>query len=337
MPLLNPLPYWLPKSPENQIMRSLDDYSPQELSTIQQNYPNHFSRVIKPNPDELTSNSEVRKQWQQFLNQDLYRSSKTPKIYFLKITNTHIDYFGFLCGLSTTDFKSGAITSHEKTYIQRVQYMAQYLETVQIQAEPVVVIHEEAPPKELLLENFEERTNDFSFNFEKSKYQLWQLSPHEVSLLQNWSLEKAYFHLADGHHRTACMIYLAEKKQTQLNVSSFLIHQDQIRLHSFVWFLDRALSKVEFEFLRQAIEINQGEVISINSVENNEYPLILMLNSIYYGFRSKNIQSENVPEFIHQTFLKSLPQLKNQLKYVPDIEINKKKIHPNLLCSGCNH
>lgn len=324
MPLLTPLPYWLPKSPENQIMRSLDDYSVHELSTIQKNFPTHFSRVIKPNLEGTSSNLEVQKRWEQFLSQDLYSRTNTAAVYLLKITNSHHDYTGFLCGFSTTDFKSGAISSHEKTYTQRVKYMAQYLETVKIQAEPVMVIHEEALPKELLLEDFEKRTNDLSFAFEEAQYQLWQLKPHEVSLLQNWSREESYFHLADGHHRTACMIHLSEKKKIPLNVSSFLIHQDQIRLHSFVWFLERTLFKIELEFLRQAIEINQGEKISISTLENNSFPLIIKIDSIYYGLRSENIESENLPEFINQTFLKSLPQLKSQLKYIPDIEINKK-------------
>ena len=318
MPKFSPLCFNLPVNPSIQVMRSLDSYNDVELKKFKIN-KKHFSNVIYPQNKNTNSLFVVRENWEKFIQNKWYLKKRKPSIYFYKISNPTKQIIGFIGSLSTHDFFKNNITMHEKTYFKRVQHMTNYIKTVKIQAEPVIVIHESPLPVTLILNKIENKKCSVDFKFEDTRHQFWRLNETQNEILNTWSQKQNYFHLADGHHRTECMINLSKEIKADFPVSTFLVHQNQISLNSFVWFSKNNIDiSIQLKLVDKLIEL--GAIKFSNTNESViDFSLIVKINNSFYGLMIQESKKETIPNYINNFILKDFNKIRNTLEYRPNL------------------
>ena len=318
MPKFSPLCFNLPVNPSIQVMRSLDSYNDVELKKFQIN-KKHFSNIIYPQNKKINNPFVVRKNWEKFIQNKWYLKKYKPSIYYYKISNPTKQIVGFIGSLSTHDFFNNNVTMHEQTYSKRVQHMTNYIKTVKIQAEPVIVIHESPLPVTLILNKIENKKCSVDFEFENTKHQLWRLNETQNEILNTWSQKQNYFHLADGHHRSECMINLSKDIKADLPISTFLVHQDQISLDSFVWFSKNNMdNSIQLKLVDRLIEL--GAIKFLNKSESViDFSLIVKINNSFYGLMIQESKDETIPHYINNFILKGFNEIQNTLEYRPNL------------------
>ena len=318
MPKFSPLCFNLPVNPSIQVMRSLDSYNDVELKKFQIN-KKHFSNIIYPQNKKINSPFIVRENWEKFIQNKWYLKKYKPSIYYYKISNPTKQIIGFIGSLSTHDFFNNNVTMHEQTYSKRVQHMTNYIKTVKIQAEPVIVIHESPLPVTLILNKIENKKCSVDFEFENTKHQLWRLNETQNEILNTWSQKQNYFHLADGHHRSECMINLSKDIKADLPISTFLVHQNQISLDSFVWFSKNNMdNSIQLKLVDRLIEL--GAIKFLNKSESViDFSLIVKINNSFYGLMIQESKDETIPHYINNFILKGFNEIQNTLEYRPNL------------------
>jgi uncharacterized protein (DUF1015 family) len=318
MPKFSPLCFNLPVNPSIQVMRSLDSYNDVELKKFQIN-KKHFSNIIYPQNKKINSPFIVRENWEKFIQNKWYLKKYKPNIYYYKISNPTKQIVGFIGSLSTHDFFNNNVTMHEQTYSKRVQHMTNYIKTVKIQAEPVIVIHESPLPVTLILNKIENKKCSVDFEFENTKHQLWRLNETQNEILNTWSQKQNYFHLADGHHRSECMINLSKDIKADLPISTFLVHQNQISLDSFVWFSKNNMdNSIQLKLVDRLIEL--GAIKFLNKSESViDFSLIVKINNSFYGLMIQESKDETIPHYINNFILKGFNEIQNTLEYRPNL------------------
>ena len=318
MPKFSPLCFDLPVNPSIQVMRSLDSYNDVELKKFQIN-KKHFSNIIYPQNKKINSPFIVRENWEKFIQNKWYLKKYKPSIYYYKISNPTKQIVGFIGSLSTHDFFNNNVTMHEQTYSKRVQHMTNYIKTVKIQAEPVIVIHESPLPVTLILNKIENKKCSVDFEFENTKHQLWRLNETQNEILNTWSQKQNYFHLADGHHRSECMINLSKDIKADLPISTFLVHQNQISLDSFVWFSKNNIdNSIQLKLVDRLIEL--GAIKFLNKSESViDFSLIVKINNSFYGLMIQESKDETIPHYINNFILKGFNEIQNTLEYRPNL------------------
>ena len=318
MPKFSPLCFNLPVNPSIQVMRSLDSYNDVELKKFQIN-KKHFSNIIYPQNKKINSPFIVRENWEKFIQNKWYLKKYKPSIYYYKISNPTKQIVGFIGSLSTHDFFNNNVTMHEQTYSKRVQHMTNYIKTVKIQAEPVIVIHESPLPVTLKLNKIENKKCSVDFEFEDTKHQLWRLNETQNEILNTWSQKQNYFHLADGHHRSECMINLSKDIKADLPISTFLVHQNQISLDSFVWFSKNNMdNSIQLKLVDRLIEL--GAIKFLNKSESViDFSLIVKINNSFYGLMIQESKDETIPHYINNFILKGFNEIQNTLEYRPNL------------------
>ena len=318
MPKFSPLCFNLPVNPSIQVMRSLDSYNDVELKKFQIN-KKHFSNIIYPQNKKINNPFIVRENWKKFIQNKWYLKKYKPSIYYYKISNPTKQIVGFIGSLSTHDFFNNNVTMHEQTYSKRVQHMTNYIKTVKIQAEPVIVIHESPLPVTLILNKIENKKCSVDFEFENTKHQLWRLNETQNEILNTWSQKQNYFHLADGHHRSECMINLSKDIKADLPISTFLVHQNQISLDSFVWFSKNNMdNSIQLKLVDRLIEL--GAIKFLNKSESViDFSLIVKINNSFYGLMIQESKDETIPHYINNFILKGFNEIQNTLEYRPNL------------------
>ena len=318
MPKFSPLCFNLPVNPSIQVMRSLDSYNDVELKKFQIN-KKHFSNIIYPQNKKINSPFIVRENWEKFIQNKWYLKKYKPSIYYYKISNPTKQIVGFIGSLSTHDFFNNNVTMHEQTYSKKVQHMTNYIKTVKIQAEPVIVIHESPLPVTLILNKIENKKCSVDFEFENTKHQLWRLNETQNEILNTWSQKQNYFHLADGHHRSECMINLSKDIKADLPISTFLVHQNQISLDSFVWFSKNNMdNSIQLKLVDRLIEL--GAIKFLNKSESViDFSLIVKINNSFYGLMIQESKDETIPHYINNFILKGFNEIQNTLEYRPNL------------------
>ena len=318
MPKFSPLCFNLPVNPSIQVMRSLDSYNDVELKKFQIN-KKHFSNIIYPQNKKINSPFIVRENWEKFIQNKWYLKKYKPSIYYYKISNPTKQIVGFIGSLSTHDFFNNNVTMHEQTYSKRVQHMTNYIKTVKIQAEPVMVIHESPLPVTLKLNKIENKKCSVDFEFEDTRHQLWRLNETQNEILNTWSQKQNYFHLADGHHRSECMINLSNDIKADLPISTFLVHQNQISLNSFVWFSKNNIdNSIQLKLVDRLIEL--GAIKFLNKSESViDFSLIVKINNSFYGLMIQESKDETIPHYINNFILKGFNEIQNTLEYRPNL------------------
>ncbi len=246
--------------------RSYQEHSKEELDAILHYNPFSFLHIINPGYkfDKKVTGSErfhlVHNRYLEFLEDNILMKDAQDCFYLYEIKKNDYSCCGFFCATSVNDYKNNVIKIHENTLDNREKMFANYLETVEFNAEPVLITYENNKVIADIIDKEKDKNPDYLFTTtDRVSHKLWAVSNKTV--IQN--LQKAFskveaLYIADGHHRSASSKLLAENlKKRNPNHSgkepynffmSYLIPESEIKIFEFNRMVKdlNGLSKKEF-------------------------------------------------------------------------------------------
>ncbi len=263
--------------------RSYQDYSKKELNAELAFNPFSFLHIINPGYKfhKKVSGTErfklVHNRYLEFLEEGIFIKDTDECFYLYQIKKGNFSCCGLFCAASVKDYRNDVIKKHEDTIEQREKLFADYLKTVEFNAEPVLMTYENSPTISTLLKDQKKNEPDYYFTTkDKVTHQLWIIADSDVVTKLSTEFEKIdSLYIADGHHRSASSNLLAtisenknqshSGKEPYNHFMSYLIPESEIRIYEFNRMVKdlNGLSKEQFlisldEFYR--IE-NQGSML----------------------------------------------------------------------------
>lgn len=152
---------------------------------------------------------------------------------------------GLLGLVSVEDYNAGKIKKHEETLTHRKEKLAQYLEGVGLQAEPVLLTYPSNNDLEKLMDKEEQQKPIVDYvDSRGARYKIWKIK--EESNIQKFGeiiSDIDAFYIADGHHRMSstalCSQIKAEENKSHTGeepynfVYSFIVSEKSIKINDF--------------------------------------------------------------------------------------------------------
>ena len=211
-----------PDNVVNVVSRSYDSYSKKEVKNLLAANKESFLNVIRPefllgekhpvNSPELFAQS--RQVFDRLFQAGVFEMDEEPSFYVYSQHIGRMSFTGIFGCASVEDYDAGVIRIHEQTIASREAVLRDYLDVVEINAEPVCFTYPRNGSLELLTEIVKQNPPmlDFSDDTEK-RHQLWKVSDKEwtAKFSEKFGLLD-HVYIADGHHRSASSVLLAHDR-----------------------------------------------------------------------------------------------------------------------------
>ena len=227
---------------------------------------------------------EVKKGIDALIAKEIYQW-KAPKYYWYRVITKHFVFEGFICGVPLKKNKK-VITTHEAVMPERVQLFSDYLSTVNRQAEPLLLMHEDPTFSLKMGKSNYKRAPEFEFRDESEVHQLWTISRYQTKKLESFAEKCDQFHLADGHHRLASTQLWGEQQQREGGALAYVLASNQLYNGAFFWaiktspFPELLKSKlIEYKFSHPLYLKTKEGLFSI-SVPDGLHPLLYLYHHI---------------------------------------------------------
>ena len=310
---------------KNFSIKSYPEYSSSQIKHELKINPISYLKILekKKNGNNL---HEIKKRIEKF-KKDNILIKKEPCIYLYEQTEKNQKYIGFICGISTEDYKNGYIKIHEKTIDKRKKLFKKYLEKCKIHAEPILLTYE----KDQKIENFIQKIKSTKAHYEfetndQKKHKIWSinLSKDTLKIKQYFKIIKQLY-IADGHHRIASSSAYNESSLLNNPCLAYLVTSNQLKLESFHRMIKKP-KKSEAKKLLNLIKENKqiNETKTILPIKKNE--IKIYINEKWYCFKinQKKLAENSIPVFIlSDSILKPVLNVNNlqainRINYIPN-------------------
>ncbi len=250
------------------VSRAVENYTKDQLHEITSSNSKSFLNIIRPKALDEPKRM-VRERFFDFLNAGLFHPCKKESYLIYRQTEGEKSYNGIIALAAVKDYEAGVIKLHEQTLTERENLLAEYLDQVHLNAEPVCFTH----PRSLELENairLIQRKKPF-LDFQegdKFRHQVWVAHSEEdlKSIQRAFELIPSIY-IADGHHRSASSVRLAEIRRHEIGKKNekdpweffmgIFFSEDQLQIFEFNrlvkgfddFSLDQLLKKLEQDFI----------------------------------------------------------------------------------------
>ncbi len=293
MPKLIPFNGIVPKigKVEKVVSKPYDKYSLKEVTEIVVSNEESFLNIIQPELGKGKKNTPFTKEnlnksrgkFETFLATGTLEKKLKKGFYIYRQIKPDFIYTGIIANISADDYRNGNIKIHEQTLAPKEEKLKEYLKTVAINAEPVMFTY----PHQAVIDNLVNRLvgNEKYADFEKDgkQHQMWVVEQEDdvnAIIAAFEKIEKVY--VADGHHRSASSVLLAEelnKKETGpwSNFMGIFFPDHNLQLFEF-----NRLIKDTNNLSAEQIISALGEDFLVEQISKNTYkPLILHEISMY--------------------------------------------------------
>lgn len=330
------------------VSRSYDSYSKKEIKTILNENQESFLNVIRP--DFLMGHKHAANSPELFNQSKKVLDMLFEKGAFVQDENTsfyvytqHIgrqNFTGILGCASVEDYDKGVIRIHEQTIASREAVLRDYLDVVEINAEPVCFTYPRNGSLELLTEVIKQNPPLLDFETDDGKkHQLWKVSDTEWTekFVQKFGLLE-HIYIADGHHRSASSVLLAHDRWVKANKvdssepwNHFLgifFPDDQLKIFEFNRVVKDLGDKGVAEFLEdlsEDFEVYFKEQIPIKPEQPGHFGMCLgdhWYKLVYKGRRSSEVVASLDVSILSDKILKphlGITDLRNddRINFVP--------------------
>lgn len=196
--------------------RSYLTYSPEELEDKLQRNPFSYLHVIHPEGAVGSVEPQsVRKALGSFMDRGWIVAAGQPGVAVYRQETESYRCTGWVVLLDRQAVENGMLRLHEKTLEAREAVFARYLSVVGCQAEPVLVARPAgAAPNAALdagLRVIEAQRPDWDFTTaDRVRHTVWLCGPRTSEAFAEGLAELPALYLADGHHRVASTLQVAE-------------------------------------------------------------------------------------------------------------------------------
>lgn len=217
--------------------RPFYSYKQNVLEAKLEDNPFTFLHIINPEfGNEATTKGNsverfelVHERYGEFLNQGILFQDAEPSLYIYRQTKEGHAFTGVVCGASVEEYLNDSIKKHEATLTSREQMFTDYLDIVGYNAEPVLLAHKSSKEISDLLTQCTTVRPEYEFSTtDLVKHELWKLTSEETKNVQAAFEKLTELYIADGHHRSASSVRLAEQRKesgsTFQNEKAFLAY-----------------------------------------------------------------------------------------------------------------
>lgn len=243
------------------VTRPFDSYTPEETAEVLASNPLSFLHVIVPVQD---ARAKAQTPYNQILNLGkqklssmlaegtLVREEEPCFFLYQQVKEGHV-YTGIIGLGHIGDYEGGRIRKHEQTLEHKEELLKQYLDTIDIHAEPVYLVFENNTRWEDLKEKYLRTAPYASFQGPDGfVHTFWKIADKtDISGIEQLFAAQQSLYIADGHHRCAASyLYGKNKAQADVNPAGDACYN---------YFLAAALPETEarlFEFSRLVRDLN---------------------------------------------------------------------------------
>lgn len=217
-----------PQLAQQVVTRPFDSYSKDEVRALLQRNEFSFLHVIVPVAEEillkqLSPEERLRlgkKEFEHLLTAGALHQIEQAAYYIYRQTDSqgHV-FMGIMGAASIHDYKNGLIKEHEATLEYKEVLLKEYLEVIDIHAEPVYLTVPDNAYLTKLFSRLTHCTSDISIELHGKKHEIWIVSSHDdiAKITQAFSATPAMY-IADGHHRSAsASLYGTERVESNPN------------------------------------------------------------------------------------------------------------------------
>ena len=233
--------------------RPIFTYKPSILKAKLQENPFTFIHIIHPEYFEDETNKtepnsperfkKVKDKYEEFVNDGVFFQDELPTFYIYRQTKTDHAFLGVIAGASVEEYQNNKIKKHEATITSREEMFTNYLDIVGVNAEPVLLSHKKSLEVDEILSNITSKRAEYDFSTTDGvRHELWLATQEEVAQLQSAYDKIENIYIADGHHRSASSVRLAERKKEQNPTAtgknyeaflSFFIDEERLQILPF--------------------------------------------------------------------------------------------------------
>lgn len=333
------------------VSRSYDSYSKKEIKNILVSNQESFLNVIRPElliGEKHPANSpELFNQSKQVLDmlfdKGVFEQDDEPSYYVYTQHMGRMSFTGILGCASVEDYDTGVIRIHEQTIASREAVLRDYLDVVEVNAEPVCFTYPRNGSLELLTEIIKQNPQllDFADDTEK-RHQLWKVSDAEwTSKFSEKFGSLDHIYIADGHHRSASSVLLAHDRWVNAeritgnepwnNFLGIFFPDDQLKIYEFNRVVKNLGDKGVAQFLEELsedFEVYFKEQIPIKPEQSGHFGMCLgdyWYKLVYKHERSTEVVASLDVSILSDKILKPLlgiTDLRNddRISFVPGIK-----------------
>lgn len=242
-----------------------------------------FGNKITTEPNSIERFKKVRAVYETFLNDGILIQEEEPSFYLYRQTQNGHSFTGIIGGSAISDYNNDVIKKHEETLTAREQMFAKYLETVQFNAEPVLLIHPENKELKKIFNVITETRGEYEFTTtDKITHELWVINDtQQIQDIQRCYDSMKNVYIADGHHRSSSSSIYSKKMEEKY---------------------PNAKEDAPFKsFLTYSIPESEVEIIAFNRLvkDLNGLSHENFVKALEKGFVVNKLKKEKVPDAKH--------------------------------------
>ena len=280
--------------------RSYITYGPEELDDKLSNNQYTFLHVINPNAlPELHYTerfSAVRSRYNRFEKEGIFIQDDQPTYYLYEQSTPTAAYTGVIGLLDAESVVNGTTLPHEKTIAKREHIFARYLGITGFQAEPVLVFGEADEHYDSLVKRIKEERPEYEFSStDKYSHRLWVVPSDYVNALAAFFEHSGTKYIADGHHRLASSVRVAQEAPDNPLAQGILcmfMAEEQVGIESFERWFDLSSDSFELTDLEAQYDVSPIDAPSEN-FQGASFQLFFEGN--WHSLHSKKLKGEVLP------------------------------------------
>ena len=316
---------------KNFSIKSYVEYSSKEIENRFKKKPINYLNIISSDKETQEDRfKEIAENLRKFIEKKILARKEKSIYIYQQISHTKI-YTGFICGVSTDDYKNKRIKIHEKTIEKRERLFKDYLKSCKIHAEPVLLTHKENKEIEKIIQNKIKTKPLIKFTTnDKKEHSIWDIkSEIEISNLKK-QFKPVDLYIADGHHRMASSLLYNTENKLHNKCLAYIISEKKLNLESFHRIVSDITKKQKsnlIKFLQERFTLNEGEINL--SVEKNK--INIYFENKWYNITLNPTNDKIIVQILSEDILKPFFKIKNIRKskiltFIPDSKLNLNEI-----------
>lgn len=248
----------------------LDNYSHDEIlekAEDEASYVHMIKPYILSKAKDVERNlKKVRTNYEELLDGHVLIQDQSSYYLYEQIYPDKSVFRGLLGLVHVEDFWNGKIKRHESTIPHKKEKLAQYLDKINIQAEPVLLTYPANSKVELLMSHEEKNVPIINITDSKGiKHKIWRIDNRlKMQQFKEVLDQVDSFYIADGHHRIGSTALNAknhkEKNKKHIGtepynyIYAFAVSNQSIKIHDFNRYLTDLGGMEKAEFLKKLEE-----------------------------------------------------------------------------------
>ena len=273
------------------VTRNYQSYNERTFQDKISNNPYSFLNIISKS-NNTNNFSKIRVQFEKFIDDQILIKDKNESFYLYQISREEKISIGIISLFSTSNLKNGILKKHENTITKREKIFQRYLLETQINAEPVLIFHEENSEINKIIELYKKKNHTYNFTTtDRVNHKLWKISEKSLidEIIINYN-QINEFYIADGHHRVSSSNLISKKLKKETFFLSFLVSEKNIFCGSFIRYIDNIkyahadfLEEIKKKFELKDIYKNS----KVNTLKSKSDFITIFLNNTYYDLLLK--------------------------------------------------